>query len=79
MLLRDVPTVLRSDLYAIPALAGAAVVAIAFEAGSDNDLYALAGAALCLVLRLIGVRYGVNVPIAPSEKRGDEADGDPPT
>ena len=72
VLLRDVPTVLRSDLYAIPALAGAAVVAIAHEAGSDAGLYAVAGAGVCLVLRLVGMRYGVTVPIARSGDGGDD-------
>ena len=72
VLLREVPTVLRSELYAIPALGGAAVVAIAHYAGSDSGFYALAGAILCLAVRLIGLRYRVSIPIAPSERRSDE-------
>jgi uncharacterized membrane protein YeiH len=71
VLLREVPTVLRNQLYAIPALGGAAVVAIAHSVGSDNGAYALVGAIVCLVVRLIGLRYQVNVPIAPSERRRD--------
>jgi uncharacterized membrane protein YeiH len=71
LLLREVPTVLRSDLYAIPALGGAAVLVAAHAAGSDNGAFALVGAAVCLVVRLIGMRYRVNVPIAPSERRRD--------
>ena len=74
VLLHEVPTVLRSELYAVPALAGAAVVAIAHEAGSDDGAYALIGAGLCLLVRLIGLRYGLNIPIAPSERRSPEAD-----
>lgn len=70
VLLREVPIVLRSELYAVPALAGASVVAIAHVAGSDRAAWALAGAALCLVIRLIGMRYGVTVPTAP-ERRPD--------
>lgn len=69
VLLREVPTVLRSELYAIPALAGAAVVVAAHEIGSDSGAYAAAGAAVCLVVRLIGMRYRLNIPIAPSERR----------
>lgn len=75
VLLREVPTVLRSDLYAIPALTGAAVVAIAHQAGSDAGVYALAGAAVCLVLRLVGIRYGVSVPTARGARRADDVDG----
>lgn len=74
LLLSEVPTVLRRELYAIPALAGAAVVAIAHSAGRDNGAYALAGAMVCLVIRLIGLRYRVNVPTAPSERRRDQRD-----
>jgi uncharacterized membrane protein YeiH len=65
VLLRDVPTVLRHDLYAIPALAGAAVVALAHVAGSSSALYTLIGAVVCFVLRLIGLRYGLNAPSPP--------------
>lgn len=71
LLLREVPTVLRRDLYALPALAGAAVVAAAHQSGSDSGLYALAGAAVCLGLRLAGLRYGLNVPTAPRSRRPD--------
>lgn len=71
VLLREVPTVLRSELYAIPAVGGAAVVTIAHEAGSDNGIYAVVGAAACLLVRLVGLRYGINVPTAPGE-RGPE-------
>ena len=56
----------------IPALGGAAVVAIAHYAGSDSGFYTLAGAILCLAIRLIGLRYRVSIPIAPSERRSDQ-------
>jgi uncharacterized membrane protein YeiH len=71
VLLREVPVVLRSDLYAVPAVGGAAVVALAHEAGSDSGVYALAGAALCLLVRLIGLRYRISLPNAPGEHRPD--------
>ena len=72
MLLREIPTVLRSELYAVPALAGAAVVVIAHEIGSNSGVYAVAGAAVCFIIRLIGLRYRLNIPIAPSERRPDD-------
>lgn len=75
VLLREVPIVLRSDLYAIPALAGAAVLVIAHQAGSDAGVYAVAGAGLCLALRLVGIRYGVSVPTARAETPGDDVEG----
>jgi len=71
VLLREVPIVLRSELYAVPALAGASVVAIAHAAGSNSAAWAVAGAAVCLVIRLLGMRYGVTLPSAPEERRSD--------
>ena len=68
ILLREVPTVLRHELYAIPALLGAAVMVIAQHSGSDNPVFPVLGALLCVTVRLAGLRYGVNVPIAPSER-----------
>jgi uncharacterized membrane protein YeiH len=75
VLLRDVPTVLRTELYAIPAISGAAVVVLAHEAGSDSGVYALVGAALCLVVRLVGIRFGINIPVAGGEGSPDDRDG----
>src|SRR4051812_26265798 len=69
VLLRDVPTVLRHDLYAIPALLGAAVLVAAQQSGSDNPVFPVLGIGVCVGVRLAGLRYGVNVPIAPSERR----------
>jgi uncharacterized membrane protein YeiH len=68
VLLRDVPTVLRHDLYAIPALLGAAVLVIAQESGSTNPVFPILAVAVCVGVRLAGLKYRVNVPIAPSER-----------
>ena len=68
MLLRDVPTVLRQELYAVPALLGAGVLVVAQTTGSESPVFPVLGAALCVGLRLVSLRYGVNVPIAPSER-----------
>src|SRR4051812_44973370 len=72
VLLRDVPTVLRHDLYAIPALLGAAILVIAQESGSDSPVFPILGAAVCVSVRLVGLKYGINVPIAPSERRDED-------
>lgn len=60
--IREIPTVLRSGLYAVPALVGALLVASADAAGVAAGVGAFAGAAACFVIRMIGVRYGVNAP-----------------
>ena len=72
LLLRKIPTVLRQELYAIPALLGASVVAIAHAAGNDSGLYAVLGAAACFALRSLGIRYGLNLP-KPPQRRYDQA------
>src|SRR4051795_3000116 len=73
VLLREVPTVLRHDLYAIPALLGAGVLVVAQQSGSDNAVFPVLGVALCVGVRLAGLRYGVNVPVAPSERDEERA------
>ena len=65
VLVRRVPTVLSSELYAIPALLGAAVVVLGTRAGLGPLLPALAGAGLCLLVRLIGLRFRLDAPHPP--------------
>jgi uncharacterized membrane protein YeiH len=62
VLLREVPEVLRQDLYAIPALLGASIVAIAASAGSPSGAYALLGAGACFSIRMLSLRYGLRLP-----------------
>jgi uncharacterized membrane protein YeiH len=68
LLLQEVPTVLREGLYAIPALLGATVLVIAQEVGSTNPVFPVLGVLVCVVVRLVGLRYGVNVPTPPSDQ-----------
>lgn len=57
-----VPSVLTSELYAIPALAGAAV-AVAGGTGGAAVPAAVAGAVLCFVIRMLGVRFDLHAPV----------------
>ena len=66
VLLRQVPTVLREGLYAVPALMGAAVPVVAHQAGSTGSLFLVLGALVCVGVRLLGLRYEVNVPVPPA-------------
>ncbi|KXW74821.1 membrane protein, partial [Mycolicibacterium phlei DSM 43071] len=65
MMIGRIPTVLRSELYAIPALVGAAIVAVAEGFGYHGTLAAVAGALVCLVIRLVGVRFDLHAPRPP--------------
>ena len=69
ILLGEIPVVLRTGLYAIPALIGAAIVVVAAESGSHNLAFPIIGAAVCFLIRLAGLHFDLNVPRAPG--RGD--------
>jgi uncharacterized membrane protein YeiH len=64
VLVSEVPTVLHSELYAVAALAGAAVVAIGRMLQLPSEASAIAGALLCFGLRLIAMRRGWQLPTA---------------
>ena len=64
VLLAEIPTVLRSELYAVAALAGAAVVVIGAALLFSSTAGTIAGAALCFGLRLMAIHYGWHLPIA---------------
>jgi uncharacterized membrane protein YeiH len=64
VLVREIPIVLHSGLYAIPALAGAAVVVIASEAGTHSLAVPILGAAVCFAIRLAGIYFDLGVPTA---------------
>jgi uncharacterized membrane protein YeiH len=64
VLLAEIPTVLRADLYAIAALLGAAVVVIGHTLQLSSTAVTIAGAALCFGLRLMAIHYGWHLPIA---------------
>jgi uncharacterized membrane protein YeiH len=75
-----VPVVLRSELYAVPALAGALVMVLGVEAGLPAGPCALSGALVSFAVRLVGVHYGLGVP-APrhAAPMHQQPDSDPPT
>jgi uncharacterized membrane protein YeiH len=62
VLIRQVPTVLTSGLYAIPALLAAAITVTTDRAGVYGVPAALGAAIACFVIRMLGVRYGLNSP-----------------
>ena len=58
-----VPVVFRGELYATPALAGAAVAVVLHAEGQPFWLTALCGGSLCLVWRLVAIRRDWRAPM----------------
>lgn len=72
VLVNQVPEVLRSDLYALAALAGSAVVVAGAVLHMSLVAAAIAGGLVCFALRFMAIRYGWRLPAAyqkhPQEK-----------
>jgi len=68
LLLGEIPTVLREGLYAVPAMLGAGVLVVAEEAGSTSPVFPVLGALLCMVVRILGLKYDIMLPTAGSKK-----------
>ena len=64
VLLTEIPTVLRSELYAVAALLGAAVVVGGHLLRLPIVPVAIAGLSLCFGLRVLAIRYGWQLPVA---------------
>ncbi len=64
LLLREIPLVLRREIYAVAALAGAVVVAVGEWAGLPKGLVALTGASIIIVIRLVALWRKWNAPVA---------------
>ena len=68
VLVRDIPIVLRSELYAIPALLGATIIVVASRLGYQNPAIAITSAAVCFLIRMVGIRFDLRLPTAPSAR-----------
>src|SRR4051794_21441531 len=66
VLVRQIPSVLSSGLYAIPALLGATAAVVVTELGVYNLATAVGAAVLCFGIRMIGVRFDLNAPTPPA-------------
>jgi uncharacterized membrane protein YeiH len=68
VLVMEVPTVLRTELYAVAALLGAAFTVGGQRLGMPLHVAAPIGAALCTTLRLLALHYGWHLPVARATK-----------
>jgi len=72
MLIGDVPSVLTSGLYAVPALVGAAIAVATVRDEVLGVPGAVLAASVCFAIRMIGVRFKLNAPVPPSWGKDDQ-------
>lgn len=66
VLLARIPTVLRSDVYAAAALAGAAAMILALKLKMRPAVATIIGIAICFTLRMVAVWQHWNLPRVPT-------------
>jgi len=66
VLVRRIPSVLSSGLYAIPALVGATATVVVTELGVYNVGTGVGAAALCFGIRMLGVLLDLDAPMPPA-------------
>jgi uncharacterized membrane protein YeiH len=65
----EAPAVLRGDVYAVAAMAGATVVVVGRVMQFHPIAATLIGAALCFTLRIVAIRRGWQLPVARNTDR----------
>ena len=69
VLANEIPAVLRSDLYALAALAGAAVVVTGHVLHIQPVATTIVGGLLCFALRFMAIRHGWHLPQVATRRR----------
>ena len=69
IMVAEVPAVLRGDVYAVAALAGAAVVVAGRVLQIPSATIAIVGALVCFALRFLAIRRGWQLPVARHHER----------
>jgi uncharacterized membrane protein YeiH len=65
LLVGEVPHVLRREIYAVPALVGAALVVVGHESGLPPGPTTLCAAGAVLVIRVVALLRGWDAPLPP--------------
>lgn len=66
MMLQRVPSIMRGELYAIPALAGATVTVIVTKTHLYSLTTAVLAALICFGIRMLAIRLGLTAPEPPT-------------
>ena len=74
VMIRRIPGVLSSGLYAIPALIGATAIVVASKFGGYGLASALGAAALCFIVRLVGLHFNLDAPKPPAARKQEDDD-----
>jgi uncharacterized membrane protein YeiH len=69
VLIGQIPSVLSSGLYAIPALLGATAIVVVTALDLDGPATAVGAAVLCFLIRMIGVHFDLDAPMPPQVPR----------
>jgi uncharacterized membrane protein YeiH len=69
VLIRQVPSVLSTGLYAVPALVAAAITVVASSVGVYSWQAATVAATACFLIRILGVHFSLNAPKPPRAAR----------
>lgn len=72
VLAAQTPMVLRRDIYALAALAGAALLTFGASVGVPDGVIAPIGAAFTMCIRLIAIQRDWQLPLARSSPKDDE-------
>lgn len=64
LLVNEIPTVLKAELYALAALMGSFIVVIGFVLNFHPGMMSIIGALVCFIIRLLAIRRGWKLPIA---------------
>lgn len=65
VLVQRVPEVLHSGLYAVPAIIAAGITVLTITLGLYGVVAAVGAVLACFVIRMLGVRFGLNAPGPP--------------
>jgi uncharacterized membrane protein YeiH len=65
--LSKIPTVLRTDIYALAALAGALIVIVGSKLNFSPIMNACAGVFVCFSLRVLAMQYHWHLPVAKTK------------
>jgi uncharacterized membrane protein YeiH len=77
VLLAEIPAVLRSDLYAVAALVGSAIVAGGSVLDISPLIAAICGGVICFGVRMVAIRRGWHLPVVGGRRNTPPSDRQP--